>query len=144
MATYTNPVWNNGSIPPIDADNLNALSNAVENLEVPNGGTGASSFTSGGVLLGNGTSAVQSLVGTGAFYANSNGNPQFGTLPVTCGGTGSTSAAAARTALGLTNSRFVIQTATPTDTTVLWINPNDNTMSYYYSGSWRKICGVFA
>lgn len=141
---YTSPVWNNDSIPPIDADNLNALSNAVENLTVENGGTGASTFATGGILLGNGVSPVQTLTGNGALFATTSGSPQFGTLPVSCGGTGGATQEAARAALGLTNSRFVIQTATPVDQTVLWINPDDSTMSYYYNGDWHKICGVFA
>ena len=141
---YVSPVWNNDSIPPIDADNLNDLSTAVENLQVENGGTGVTTLDEGGVLLGNGTSAVQTLVGTGAFFATSNGNPQFGTLPISCGGTGATTQDAARAALGLTNSRYVVQTSQPTDTTVLWIDPTDSTMSYYYEGEWHKICGVFA
>lgn len=141
---YTSPVWNNDSIPPIDADNLNNLSNAVENLQVANGGTGLNTITSGGIMVGAGTNPVSPLTGTGALYAESSGSPVFGTLPVSCGGTGATTQEAARAALGLTNSRFVIQTATPVDQTVLWINPDDSTMSYYYNGDWHKICGVFA
>ena len=141
---YTNPVWNNDSIPPIDADNLNNLSNAVQLLSVENGGTGATTHTQGGVLVGQGTNAIQTLTGTGALYATTSGSPQFGTLPVSCGGTGATTQQAAREALGLTNSRFVIQESSPLDTTVLWINPTDSTMSYYHEGEWHKICGVFA
>lgn len=141
---YTNPVWNNNSIPPIDADNLNDLSTAVELLSVENGGTGVTTHAQGGILIGQGTNAVQTLTGTGAVYATASGSPQFGTLPVSCGGTGATTQQAAREALGLTNSRFVVQTSSPTDTTVLWINPDDNTMSYYYGSDWHKICGVFA
>lgn len=141
---YVNPQWNNDSTPPIDADNLNDLSNAVELLPVENGGTGATTFAQGGLLLGNGTDPVQTLTGTGAVFATASGSPQFGTLPVSCGGTGAVTQEAARAALGLTNSRFVIQTSSPTDTTVLWINPDDSTLSYFYNGDWHKICGVFA
>lgn len=141
---YTNPQWNNDSVPPIDADNLNDLSNAVELLSVENGGTGKTTLTQGGVLIGQGVNPVESLTGTGALFATSSGSPQFGTLPVSCGGTGATTQEAARAALGLTNSRFAIQTSQPTDTTMLWINPEDSTMSYYYEGEWHKICGVFA
>ena len=141
---YVNPQWNNNSVPPIDADNLNDLSNAVELMAVENGGTGATTFAQGGLLEGQGTNPVQALTGTGAVFATESGNPQFGTLPISCGGTGATTQDAARAALGLTNSRFVIQTSQPTDTTMLWINPEDSTLSYYYEGEWHKICGVFA
>lgn len=140
---YVNPQWNNNSIPPIDADNLNDMSEALELLGVENGGTGASTLAQGGLLVGQGTNAVQTLTGTGALFATQSGTPQFGTLPVSCGGTGATTQEAARAALGLTNSRFVIQTSQPTDTTVLWIDPTDSTMSYYYENEWHKICGVF-
>lgn len=141
---YVNPQWNNDSVPPIDADNLNDLSNAVELLSVENGGTGATTLAQGGIVLGQGVNTVQTLTGTGAVFAIESGNPQFGTLPISCGGTGATTQEAARASLGLTNSRFVIQTSSPTDTTVLWIDPSDSTISYYYEGEWHKICGVFA
>lgn len=141
---YVNPQWNNDSVPPIDADNLNDLSNAVELMAVENGGTGATTLEQGGLLEGQGTNPVQALTGTGAVFATASGNPQFGTLPISCGGTGAVTQDAARAALGLTNSRFVIQTSQPTDTTMLWINPEDSTLSYYYEGEWHKICGVFA
>lgn len=58
------------------------------NLSVVRGGTGAGTFTAGGLLKGNGTNAVSALTGTGAVYATESGSPQFGTLPVVCGGTG--------------------------------------------------------
>lgn len=141
---YVNPQWNNDSIPPIDADNLNDLSNAVELMSVENGGTGTTTLTQGGLVVGQGVAPVQTLTGTGAVFATESGNPQFGTLPISCGGTGATTQEAARAALGMTNSRFVIQTSSPTDTTVLWIDPSDSTISYYYDGEWHKICGVFA
>lgn len=44
-------------------------------LSVANGGTGAATFTAGGVLCGNGTSAIQATaVGTAAFVLTSNGS----------------------------------------------------------------------
>lgn len=39
---------------------------------------------------------------------------------------------------------IVIQTTAPDDTSVLWINPSNNTLSYYYNGAWKKITGVYA
>lgn len=73
-------------------------------LSIANGGTGATTHTSNAVLIGNGTSAVKNVASAnGAFYATSaNGAPKFGTLPVAQGGTGATTAAAARTNLGIT------------------------------------------
>lgn len=73
-------------------------------LTVPNGGTGATTFTSYGVLYGNGTSAIgATAAGTAGYVLTSNGSsaPTFqqvnlasgvtGTLPVSKGGTGATS-----------------------------------------------------
>lgn len=79
----------------------------LEDFTVPvpvgNGGTGKTSHTSNAVLTGNGTSAVKNVATkSGALYATANnGAASFGTLPVAQGGTGSTSAADARTALGV-------------------------------------------
>ena len=71
-------------------------------IAVAAGGTGKTTHTSNAVLLGNGTNAVKNkATANGAFYATGfNSEPSFGTLPVAQGGTGSTSAEAARTALG--------------------------------------------
>jgi len=85
-------------------------------LPVANGGTGASTLTSGGVLLGNGTSQIGA---TSAGSANqvlrvpgAGGSPAFGAidlaqsaavtgaLPIANGGTGQTTASAALAALG--------------------------------------------
>jgi hypothetical protein len=59
-------------------------------LPVARGGTGTTSFTTGGILKGNSTRAVSALTGVGALYADSSGSPIFGTLPVSRGGTGKT------------------------------------------------------
>ena len=59
-------------------------------LGVARGGTGKGTFTSGAILKGAGTSAVAEITGTGALYATTSGSPAFGTLPVSCGGTGNT------------------------------------------------------
>lgn len=82
---------------------LGAIASPLTLLNVEKGGTGRSSLTANAVLAGNGTSAVKQI-GTvsGALYATgSGGAPTFGTLPVAQGGTGSTSAANARIALGV-------------------------------------------
>ena len=59
-------------------------------LGVVNGGTGKNTFTSGALLKGNGANAVTNLIGSGALYSPSNGNPTYGTLPINMGGTGRT------------------------------------------------------
>lgn len=138
---YTNPNFKNNDTPAINATNLNNLANAVQNLGVENGGTGKSSITSGALVKGNGSNPVGEVIGTGALYSQTSGNPQFGTLPVSCGGTG----VAAMSALRANIHVFLIQTSQPNDTSgdILWINPSDSTLSYYYNGQWRKILGVF-
>lgn len=79
----------------------------LEDFTVPvpvgNGGTGKTSHTSNSVLTGNGTGNLKNVTTkSGALYATANnGAASFGTLPVAQGGTGSTSAADARTALGV-------------------------------------------
>jgi hypothetical protein len=72
-------------------------------LGVARGGTGKATHTSNAILTGNGTSAVKNVAtANGAFYATStNGAAQFGTLPIAQGGTGATSASAARTNLSV-------------------------------------------
>ena len=57
-------------------------------LSPQRGGTGISSPTSGGLIKGNGANACTVVRGAGALYSLSAGNPQFGTLPVSMGGTG--------------------------------------------------------
>lgn len=58
---------------------------------VVHGGTGQTSFSTGALLKGNGTDAVEMVSGVGAVYAEESGDPKFGTLPVSMGGTGRTS-----------------------------------------------------
>lgn len=86
-------------------------------LSIANGGTGATTHTSNAVLTGNGTSAVKNVASAnGAFYATSaNGAPRFGTLPVAQGGTGATTAAAARSNLGITKLTNAIKTRLPSN-----------------------------
>ena len=141
---YTNPNFQNNNTPAINATNLNNLANAVQNLTVPNGGTGKNSITSGALVKGNGTSAVGEVIGTGAVYATTSGSPQFGTLPVNCGGTGVVTLDAFKEALGLANAGFVVSDTAPQVTTVLWIDSTNSIMKYYNGTSWVAIRGVYA
>ena len=69
-------------------------------LSPQRGGTGISSPTSGGLIRANGANACSVVRGTGALYSPSAGNPQFGTLPVSMGGTGVTNLDALRNLVG--------------------------------------------
>ena len=141
---YEAPTFVNGSTPALNATNMNALAGAVENLGVENGGTGKQSITSGALIKGNGTSAVGEVLGTGAVYATTSGSPTFGTLPVSCGGTGKTSLDALKTEMGLGTAGFIVSQTQPASTTVLWINPDDSVVRYYYNSQWIPVRGVFA
>lgn len=141
---YTNPNFQNNNTPAINATNLNNLANAVQNLTVPNGGTGKTSITSGAIVTGNGTGSVNELSGTGAVYATQTGSPQFGTLPVNCGGTGVVTLDALKDAMGLSNAGFVVSDTAPQVTTVLWIDSTNGIMKYYNGTNWVAIHGVYA
>jgi len=94
-----------GGTPAFGQVALNQTAAVSGQLAVGNGGTGASTLTSNGMLFGNGTSAVQATA-AGAQYsvlvAGSGGTPAFstvaldqsaavsGTLPIARGGTGVT------------------------------------------------------
>lgn len=140
---YTAPTFVNDNTPAINATNLNNLAKAVESLGVENGGTGNSSFTEGAILVGDGTDPVAEVYGSGALYATTQGDPQFGTLPVSCGGTGATTLEQFKANLGLTNAGFVIQNSAPSVTTVLWIDTTNGTIKYYNGTSWIPIVGVY-
>ena len=111
---YAAQVLSNG-ITEIDVDDI-FLKNMT--VAVAQGGTGHDTLTVNALLVGNGTEAVKmieiaagslvvgnaengvaGLQGTGALYAATAGAPQFGTLPLSVGGTGATNAAMARTNL---------------------------------------------
>ena len=70
---------------------------------VPQGGTGVTAHTTNSVLVGNGASALKNVASAaGALFATGeNAEPQFGTLPIEQGGTGATTAKAARQSLGI-------------------------------------------
>jgi len=141
---YTNPQWVNDAEPAIDAENLNSISNTLEQVPVSNGGTGKSSFTAGCLLEGNGTGAFLEVSGSGALYSPSAGDPRFGTLPVNCGGTGVTTLTSLKSALGLAKAGWVAQNSAPTDTNVLWIDTANRSVIKYHNGStWVACAGVF-
>lgn len=140
---YTAPTFVNDNTPAINATNLNNLVQAVENLTVPNGGTGNSSFTEGAILVGDGADPITEISGTGAVYATTSGEPQFGTLPVSCGGTGATTYEQLKSNLGLSNAGFVPSETPPSSTNVLWINTTNGTMNWYNGTDWTPIVGVY-
>ena len=98
-------------------------------LGVSRGGTGKATHTANAVLTGNGTSAVSNVAtASGAFFATAaNGAPKFGTLPLAQGGTGATSASAARTKLEVApakpHSSYTNNYYRTVDSTTEWINP---------------------
>ena len=115
---YVNPGFQNGTSPAMNETEMNALANSVQLLPIKNGGTGATSAaaartalgitpanigalaTSGGTISGNLTVSGSLTVGT---YAT--------TVPISAGGTGQTTVAAARNALGLGNTSGAVPIA---------------------------------
>lgn len=106
--------------------------NVTGTVAVANGGTGATTLTSNGVLLGNGTSAVSAATGSAdqvLRVPGAGGAPAFGAidltkaaavtgaLPIGNGGTGATTAAGARTALSAT-TKVTGTTSAGTQTTI--------------------------
>lgn len=106
-------VRNNGSEPEfIDVDDvLIADADGVTKNAILVGGDNntvkAVAIADGSLMVGNTENGVAGLNGTGALYASTLGAPQFGTLPITAGGTGATSAAAARTNLDVYSKKEV-------------------------------------
>lgn len=93
---------------------------AFGTLPVAQGGTGKATHTANAILAGNNSSAVKSIgTNSGALFATSNGGAaSFGTLPVLQGGTGATSAAIARTNLGITPANIGAAAASDIPTTL--------------------------
>ncbi len=115
----TNPqgqVTTGSSLDPTDIPALDASKITTGTLSVALGGTGATSFTNNGILVGSGSSPISATI-AGTQYqvlrAGASGVPAFGSinldqatavtgaLGLGNGGTGATTAAAARTSLGL-------------------------------------------
>lgn len=105
-------VYNSGSY-----NMLGAISVNLDLISVARGGTGRNVLTANTILTGAGTSQVGlTHTANGAFYATGTDAPaSFGVLPIAQGGTGSTSAANARTALGLPT--IYSGTSDPSDST---------------------------
>ena len=133
---------------------------------VAQGGTGLNNLTVNALLLGNGTEPVKmvslgqgslvigdttngisELTGQGALYSLTAGAPQFGTLPVSVGGTGGATAQEARNNLDVYNKQEVNdkvdEVTTVAYTTTLsasgWI-ANGETFTYTYSNT-ALTCG---
>ncbi len=121
MAKYTNPNFVNDSAPALNEANLNELANAVENLTVPNGGTGKSTFALDALLAGNGEDPFKEITGTGAVY-NQGDDLRFGTLPINCGGTGATTPQEAVKNLGINADIINTYICTTTNNTVQLTN----------------------
>lgn len=67
----------------------------------------AVAIAAGRLIIGNDENGIAGLDGTGALYADTLGAPKFGTLSLTAGGTGATTAAAARTNLDVYSKKEV-------------------------------------
>ena len=104
-------------------------------------------IAAGSVVIGDATNGVKGINGTGALYATTSGAPSFGTLPISAGGTGATTAAAARTNLdvyskGETNNKIDEVTTLAYSATLAqasWVQSGD-TYTYTYSNTNLK-CG---
>lgn len=119
-STSTNPVQNKVVNTALagksDTSHTHTLNNLDGTLGASKGGTGAdlSGAAANAVVCKASSGQNLATVSTakGAFYATgANATPKFGTLPIAEGGTGATSASAARTNLG-----FTYGTAEPTGT----------------------------
>jgi hypothetical protein len=131
----TNPqgqVTGGSSLTDADIPSLNAAKITSGTLSVALGGTGATSFTNNGVLVGSGSSPLSATL-AGAQYqvlrAEAGGAPAFGAislnqsaavsgvLPLINGGTGAATSAGARTNLGL-GSAATLDTGTSANNVV--------------------------
>lgn len=105
---YVSPNWANNTSPYINASELNAISDTLAKVPIANGGTGAT--TASAALTNLGALPKANVTSKGSantpVYFNANGvaSPISNPLPVSLGGTGATTAAAARAQLGLGNT----------------------------------------
>ena len=99
-------------------------SNITGTAAVGNGGTGQTSLTAHGVLIGNGSSAIATTTpASGALYATSaSADPTFGTLPVSYGGTGATTLTSGAVLLGNGTSAISAASATGTSAKPIYLN----------------------
>lgn len=130
----------------IAADNSGLTKNAIL-VGGENNTVRAIAIAAGSVVIGDATNGVKGINGTGALYATTSGAPSFGTLPLSAGGTGATTAAAARTNLdvyskGETNNKIDEVTTLAYSATLAqanWVHSGD-TYTYSYSNTNLK-CG---
>ena len=143
----------NGEVTFVDVDDVltAADSNGLTKNAILVGGENntvrAIAITAGSVVIGDATNGVKGINGTGALYATTSGAPSFGTLPISAGGTGATTTAAARTNLdvyskGETNNKIDEVTTLAYSATLAqanWVQSGD-TYTYTYSNTNLK-CG---
>lgn len=143
----------NGEVTFVDVDDVltaaddNGLTKNAILVGGENNTVRAIAITTGSVVIGDATNGVKGINGTGALYATTSGAPSFGTLPISAGGTGATTAAAARTNLdvyskGETNNKIDEVTTLAYSATLAqasWVQSGD-TYTYTYSNTNLK-CG---
>lgn len=135
--------------------NIDDLVQDGDLMEVRVGGTGKTSVTANALLIGDGTNAMKEVASTaGVLQVDEDGDaPMYDTVPVKFGGTGGTTAAAARTKLGVpstTEMGQAINTAVATasaapftltiDTSDWIAHSTEGTVDYYYTA--KNITGV--
>ena len=104
----------NGEVTFVDVDDVltaaddNGLTKNAILVGGENNTVRAIAIAAGSVVIGDVTNGVKGINGTGALYATTSGAPSFGTLPLSAGGTGATTAAAARTNLDVYSKNEVI------------------------------------
>ena len=135
-STSTNPVQNKVVNTALagksDTSHTHTLNNLDGTLGASKGGTGAdlSGAAANAVVCKASSGQTLTTVSTakGAFYATgANATPKFGTLPVAEGGTGATSASAARTNLGFTYGTAEPTTAPSTGNGSVYFMEDDGT-----------------
>ena len=128
------------------ADTAGVTKNAVL-IGGENNTVKAVAIAAGSVVVGDATNGIKGVNGTGALFATTSGAPSFGTLPLSAGGTGATTAAAARTNLDVyskteVNSKIDEVTTLAYSTTLVssgWVQSGD-TYTYTYTNTDLK-CG---
>lgn len=102
---YVSPSWVNDTSPYINETEMNAISDTLQTVPIANGGTGATSAAAALESLGAEPKANVTSKGSvnTPVYFNENGIAVAisSPIPITLGGTGATTVAAARNALGL-------------------------------------------
>lgn len=143
----------NGEVTFIDVDDVltaaddNGLTKNAILIGDENNTVRAIAIAAGSVVIGDAVNGIKGINGTGALYATASGAPSFGTLPMSAGGTGATTAATARTNLdvyskGETNNKIDEVVTLAYSTTLAqtgWVQSGD-TYTYTYSNTNLK-CG---